>query len=880
MALVAGARPPAGARSSPPNHRIMTKVIKSRAKRSAKKARKRPAGRAGPSRAGLGKKLVVVESPAKAKTINKYLGRDYVVRASMGHVRDLPAREMGVDVEKNFTPTYETIQRRQKVLKELDKYAKAASDVFLATDLDREGEAIAWHLAKALRLPARKIHRVVFNEITASAIRAAFAAPHDIDMNKVSAQQARRILDRLVGYELSPLLWRKVAAGLSAGRVQTVALKIIVEREREIEAFMPEEYWRIGAVFTPELRAAPNIARQWRELLAKRDRKGRGPTREVQQQFLGEQNAFQAELARWKGRKFRADNADDALEVMEALGIRVKAVERTEDPEGKGPAANVVRVATAAGRKAARFTVTDLQQRERRSNPPAPFTTASLQQTAAIRLHFSASRTMRAAQQLYEGIDVPGEGSVGLITYMRTDGTHVSGEAIGRVRSLIADSFGRKYLPEKAKGFASGRRAQEAHEAVRPTDVTRAPEDLRSCLKGDQFKLYQLIWQRFVACQMMPAVWNVTDATITAETPAGQAEFKAIGRRLAFDGYLKVAGVPRGGDQTLPELVANQRVAPVDVTPTQHFTQPPPRYTEASLIKALEADGIGRPSTYAIIIQTIQSRQYARLEDRSFHPTHLGMVVTDKLVKHFPQLFDVRFTADMEDQLDRIEEAKADWARVLKKFYGPFSKTLKKAAKNMVHAKAETQPSDHKCEACGKPMVYRFSKTGRYLACTGYPECKETHPVDKDGNRIRTKLTDVACPKCGKSMALREGRYGPFLSCSTYPECDGVVNLDRKGLVKPPSRPPLQVDLPCPKCEAPLNLRRSKRGPWLGCSKFPKCRGRQAWKTLTDDQTKALERQLAEHEKAEPLPVLKDLSGRPIRAGYTPQEIPQEDINR
>ena len=503
----------------------MTKVVKSRARRSAKKAGRRPAGRAGASRAGLGKKLVVVESPAKARTINKYLGRDYVVRASMGHVRDLPASEMGVDVENDFAPTYQILRTKEKVLRELSKYAKAAPDVFLATDLDREGEAIAWHLAESFGLPTRKIHRVVFNEITASAIRAAFAAPHDIDMNKVSAQQARRILDRLVGYELSPLLWRKVAAGLSAGRVQTVALRIIVEREREIEAFVPEEYWRIGAVFTPDLGAAGDIARRWRELLAKRDSKGRVPTQDIQRLFLSRQNAFQAELARWKGRKFQADNADDALEVMEALGIRVKAVERTEAPEGKGPAANVVHVVTAAGKKAARFAVTDLQQRERRSNPPAPFTTASLQQTAAIRLHFSASRTMRTAQQLYEGIDVPGEGSVGLITYMRTDSTHTSSEAIGRVRDLIADSFGRKYLPENARYFASGQRAQEAHETIRPTDVMRTPEDLRSCLKGDQFKLYQLIWQRFVACQMTPAVWNVTDVTITAETPAGKAEF-------------------------------------------------------------------------------------------------------------------------------------------------------------------------------------------------------------------------------------------------------------------------------------------------------------------------------------------------------------------
>ena len=856
----------------------MTKVIKARSKRSPKKARKGPAARSRPSRAGFGKKLVVVESPAKAKTINKYLGPDYVVRASMGHVRDLPTSQMGVDVKENFTPTYEIIERRQKVLTELSKYAKAAPDVFLATDLDREGEAIAWHLAETFHLPAGKIHRVVFNEITASAIRAAFASPHDIDMNKVNAQQARRILDRLVGYELSPLLWRKVAAGLSAGRVQTVTLKIIVEREREIEAFMPEEYWRIGAVFTPDLDAAAEIARQWQALLAQRDSKDHGPTREVQQQFLGEQNAFRAELAQWKGEKFEADNADDALEVAKALGLTIEQVQRTEDPKGKGPAANLVSVATVAGESVLPFKVTDLQQHERRSNPSGPFTTATLQQTAAVRLHFSASRTMRIAQQLYEGIDVPGEGSVGLITYMRTDSTNASNDAIRHVRSLIGDSFGAKYLPEKPRHFAAGQRAQEAHEAIRPTDVIRTPQQLRSCLKDDQFKLYQLIWQRFVASQMMPAVWLVTEVTITAQTPAGAAEFRALGRTLVFDGHLKVVGLGRGGNQILPELAPGQVVAPVEVTPTQHFTQAPPRYTEASLIKALEADGIGRPSTYASIIYTIQSRQYVRIEDRSFHPTHLGLVVADKLVKHFPQLFDVRFTADMEDQLDRIEEAKADWVRVLKKFYGPFSKTLKKASKDMVHAKAETQPSEYKCEACGKAMVYRFSKTGRYLACTGYPECKETHPVDEEGEKILVKLIDVACPKCGKATALRTGRYGPFLSCSTYPECKGIVNLDRKGLIKPPSRSPLQIDLPCPKCDAPLNLRRSKRGPWLGCSKFPKCRGRQAWKTLPDDLKETLEKQLADHEKAEPLTILKDLSGKPIGPNQAPQEIAEEAL--
>jgi len=849
--------------------------------RTAKKTMKRPAtsrkpaeGRASRGgKAGAGRNLVIVESPAKARTINRYLGSQYVVKASMGHVRDLPKSQIGVDIEHGFAPTYEPLASRRKVLAELKQAARSAPRVYLATDLDREGEAIAWHLAESLGVKPDKIGRVIFNEITRSAIQEAFSHPRAIDTNKVNAQQARRILDRIVGYQISPLLWRKVAAGLSAGRVQSVAVRLIVDREREIDAFDPQEFWKIAAVFTPEPARAASLAADWAKLLQAKDDKGAGPTREAQQKFLAEHNAFRAELVKWKGRKFQVDDADTALEVARALGLAVLDVRRTEDPQAKGAARNVVEVAGRVADAPPAFVVDAVRQRDARSRPSAPFTTATLQQTAAVRLRYSAARTMRLAQQLYEGVEIPGEGSVGLITYMRTDSTHLSAEAVRSARSLIESSFGPDYLPEKPNVFAARQRTQEAHEAVRPTDCSRRPEDLRGALTGDQFKLYELIWKRFVACQMTPAVWKITEADIVADTPAGRATFKAVGRTLSFDGFLKVAGLPRGGEQILPQLVENAPVAAVDIRPTQHFTQAPPRYTEASLVKALEADGIGRPSTYANIIQTIQDRGYVEQIARAFHPTHLGMVVTDKLVKHFPKVLDIRFTAHMEDELDRIEDARAEWVAVLEEFYGPFSKDLAAAGENMVHAKAEEHPSDYKCPTCGRDMVYRLSRNGRYLACTGYPDCKTTCPVDREGKKLEKIVVDVACPKCSAPMVQRSGRFGPFLSCSKYPDCDGVVNLDKAGHVKHPTAPPLQVDLPCPKCQSPLNLRRSKRGLWLGCSKYPKCRGRLGFKTLPADQQKDLELKLLNHETQNPQPQLKTLDGAPIGEKHAPEPV-------
>ncbi|MBN1942842.1 MAG: type I DNA topoisomerase [Phycisphaerae bacterium] len=855
------------------------------AKAVKKAAKKKSSPRSGKSAGGGGKNLVVVESPAKAKTINKYLGGDYIVKASMGHVRDLPSRNPkgqkapvpGVDLENDFAPTYHALEGRKKLLAELKTYAKSAPRVFLATDLDREGEAIAWHLAEALGLDGEKIRRVVFNEITKSAIAEAFARPRDIDMNMVNAQQARRILDRIVGYQVSPLLWKKVAGGLSAGRVQSVAVRLIVEREREIDAFIPEEYWKIGAVFHPSPDQARKLDLPWKEFLARRDEKGNGPTKHAQHEWLAEHGAFVAELAKVGGERFQAKNEKDALAVAKALGVATDDIERQTVEGAKGPAVNRVIVHSCVDAKAPSFTVQSLQQRDTRSKPHAPFTTASLQQTASVQLYFPARRTMRVAQQLYEGVEVPGEGLVGLITYMRTDSRNLAREAVQAVRDMIGKSYGPRYVPEKPNVYASGQRAQEAHEAIRPTDAARRPEDLARCLTEEQLKLYTLIWKRFVACQMTPAVWKVTEAGIVAKTPKGQAEFRAMGRTLAFDGHLRVAGLSHGDDQILPDLAEGQAVGPVEIDPTQHFTQPPPRYTEASLVKALEADNIGRPSTYASIIQTIQDRKYVEMQNRAFRPTDLGVVVTDKLIQAFPKIFEVRFTAHMEDELDRVEQAEMDWVKVLDEFYGPFREQLDQAHETMTHAKAETEPSKYQCPECKAPMVYRFGKSGRFLSCSRYPDCKAALPIDRDGKPTGQQHTDIACPVCGGPMVLRKGKFGPFLSCAKYPDCKGVVNLDRKGCVKHPAVPPLAVDMPCPKCENPtLNLRRSKRGPWLSCSRYPKCRGRVGWTTLDDEKKKALELALMNHEKANPVGKIHKLDGSVVPDDYKPQVLTDE----
>ncbi len=833
-----------------------------------------------------GKKLVIVESPAKARTINRYLGNDYIVKASMGHVRDLPKKGLkgkkravpGVDIEHDFEPTYTPLPRSKKNLAELKKFSQQASKIYLATDLDREGEAIAWHLAESLKLPPEKTFRVVFNEITRSTIREAFENPRHLDMHMVNAQQARRILDRIVGYQVSPLLWKKVAGGLSAGRVQSVAVRLIVEREEEIDAFEPEEYWRIRAVFCNDPAAAGTIAEGWKALTARKDENGRDlPKREIRS-WLADHGAFEAELEKWNGEKFKAGGEETALAVATALGVDIEDITRTEDEKAKGKARNRVIVSGRITPDALRAVIAAIEKKETRTRPYAPFITATLQQAASIQLRFSASRTMRIAQQLYEGINIPGEGHIGLITYMRTDSRNLSRLAVSGARELIEQEYGDRYLPEKPNVYASGKRAQEAHEAIRPSDPRRKPEDISNALTNEQLKLYSLIWRQTVASQMTPAEWEVTDAEIVARTGEGEAVFKASGRRLVFDGFLRVAGMPRNGDQILPELKERQKVGTVSIAPTQHCTQPPPRYTEASLVKAMEANNIGRPSTYAPIIQTIQDRKYVELIKRSFHPTDMGRVVTKKLVESFPDLFETGFTAHMENQLDLIEEAESDRVSVLRNFYGPFEKQLEKAAENMVHAKAESEESDYTCPTCSAPMVYRFGKNGRFLSCSAYPDCKTAMPIDREGRPLETKHVDVACPECGAPMMLRRGRFGPFLSCSTYPDCKGTVKLDKKGQVKHPAPPPLEVDVACPKCgSATMNLRRGKRGPWIGCVNYPKCRGRAKWSALDGERKQELETALDKHEKDNPVPTLKKLDGEPVGDGHMPVEIEGEN---
>ncbi len=737
------------------------------------------------------KSLVIVESPAKAKTINRYLGPNYEVKASMGHVRDLPSKGLNVDIENNFEPTYDIMPGKKRVVTALKAAAKNCDTLFLATDLDREGEAIAWHLGEILGFPKERTYRVIFNAITKSAIQEAFAEPGRIDSDKVMAQQARRILDRIVGYQISPLLWKKVTRGLSAGRVQSVAVKMIVEKEREIRDFKAEEYWLIPAVFTTDL--AGDYHQQWLDFIAPSGKDGKGPSVEEQANWLTEHQAFKAELHKIGDQKFKATCEEEARKVFDDL-------------------------------QRAEFRIADIETKESVSRPSPPFITSTLQQAAANRLGFSAKRTMSIAQQLYEGIDLGSMGSLGLITYMRTDSTHLSNEALGEVRKYIEGRFGAAYLPEKANIYASKKSAQQAHEAVRPTDVDLAPDQIKEFLSNEQYRLYDLIWRRFVACQMLPARWNVTTLSITAPTSLGAAAYKASGRVLVFDGYSKVWPT-NSNEQQLPDVEVGRQLTVVDIRTEQHFTKPPARYTEASLIKALEKEGIGRPSTYAPIISTIQERGYVEQRDKKFHATDLGEVVTGKLDEYFPRIMDIAFTRHMEEQLDKIEEQHLGWQGVLGDFYGPFKENLETAQEQMTHAKAESTPSEYSCPDCGKPLVYRFGKNGRFLSCSTYPECKFACPCDKDGKMLREEVTEHKCPKCGKPMIRKNGRYGAFLGCSDYPECKTTLRLDKEGNALPPKPEAEPSGVKCHKCkQGELVIRQSKRGPFLGCNRFPRCR--------------------------------------------------------
>lgn len=766
---------------------------------------KKTVSKKSPAPARTGKNLVIVESPAKAKTINKYLGPDFKVHASMGHIRDLPSKGLSVDIENNFEPTYEITSGRNKLVASLKESAKNCRRLYLATDLDREGEAIAWHLSQVLGVPEDETYRVIFNEITKKAIEQAFANPGKIDMDKVMAQQARRILDRIVGYQISPLLWKKVARGLSAGRVQSVTVKMIVQREREIRAFKPVEYWLIPAVFTNQLDKQNEYKQQWQQFQSPSESAGsiNPPTLAQQNDWLAEHSAFKAELSTIAGKTFAADNAQQTQKIYDAV-------------------------------KNADFVVSAVQVKDSASRPAPPFITSTLQQAAANRLGFPTKRTMRVAQQLYEGIDLGSMGALGLITYMRTDSTHLSPEAISEARKYIGSNIGGKYVPEKPNYYSSGKNAQQAHEAIRPTDVDIVPEQIKDLLTDEQYKLYQLIWRRFVASQMTAAQWNTTTLEISADTSLGKCCYKAQGRTLIFDGFTKIW--PTGSaDQQLPQFKQGGKVAAIDIKADQHFTKPPARFNEASLVKALEKEGIGRPSTYASIISTIQDRGYVEQLDRQFHSTDIGEVVTEKLDEFFPKIMDMAFTRYMEEQLDKIEEQHLDWVTVLNEFYGPFSKDLKTAGKEMEHAKAETKPSEYTCPKCSKPLVYRFGKNGRFLSCSGYPDCKVTSPCDRDGKMLVDEVTEHKCPNCGKPMVKKRSRFGIFLGCSDYPTCKTALRIDKTGNIVPPKPPPQPTGLKCYKCSAgELVIRQSKKGPFLGCNKFPRCRTIVSYKKLEE----------------------------------------------
>ncbi|MGD9401755.1 MAG: type I DNA topoisomerase [bacterium] len=701
-----------------------------------KTSRKRPAG------SMSGKSLVIVESPAKAQTINRFLGPSYGVMASLGHVRDLPKTKLGVDLEKNFEPQYVQIRGKGKVVKELRKAAGEAEEVYLAVDMDREGEAIAWHLAALLERPAGEPKRVIFNEITPEAIREAFANPTTIDMRKVNAQQARRVLDRLVGYMVSPLLWKVVRRGASAGRVQSVALRLIVEREEAIEQFKAREYWTVEGEFQSP----------------------RG-------------DAFTARLEKVGKAKAEFESLEKAREIQKILA--------TLD-----------------------YSITALETKPKRRNPKPPFITSTLQQDASYRLGFNPRRTMRSAQQLYEGIDIGEKGRVGLITYMRTDSVRIADSAIGEAREFISRTFGDSYLPDKSRHFKQGKKSQDAHEAIRPTNVGRTPDDMAAFLGPDQARLYRLIWERFVASQMSPAVFEVT----TVEILARKYLFRVSGSVIKFDGFLKIYGDRSTDDEkkvVLPVLEEGDILKLLNLADMRHETQPPPRFTDASLIRELEEKGIGRPSTYAAIIGTVIERGYVERERRTLSPTELGRAVLSILLRILPDIFEVGFTARMETELDKVESGEDEWVQVVNDFYKPFSEDMKKANSMKAELKGiVTEEVDVKCETCGKPMVKRWGRHGQFLACSGFPECKTTKPLDEDDVKV-----EAVCPECGGEMVARVGRYGRFLACKRYPECKGTRAFT------------LGIKCPVEGCDGELKEKRTKKGRvFYGCDKFPKCK--------------------------------------------------------
>jgi DNA topoisomerase-1 len=735
----------------------------------------------------MSKSLVIVESPSKAKTINKYLGKDFKVIASVGHIKDLPKKGLGVDVENNFEPTYEVMPGKEKVVKEIKEAAKDAETVYVATDPDREGEAIGKHIAELItgtRGMARKpIFRVMFNEITKNAVKDAFNHPGKINDNLVDAQQARRVLDRLVGYKVSPLLWDKVRRGLSAGRVQTVAVRLVVEREREIQAFVKTEYWSIIANLSAKLPPP-----------------------------------FDARLYKIESLTVKTSGFDDGVKKTE-FHIKDEETAKKILDELNG----------------AKYIVSDVTTREKKRNPVPPFITSKLQQEASRKLRFTAKRTMQIAQKLYEGIDLGSEGAVGLITYMRTDSTRVAESALGEVRDFITRQYGPNYLPEKAIHYRSKKDAQDAHEAIRPTSAERTPDKLAPYLDKDELALYRLIWQRFVASQMMPAIFDQTTIDISA---GEKYTFRATGSVIKFDGFLAVyeEGKDEKDDEDderaakLPKVEKGEELKLNSLTPNQSFTEPPPRYTEATLVKALEEKGIGRPSTYASIMSVIQDREYVEKIEGKFRPTELGVIVNDLLIESFTDLFAVEYTARMEEELDEVEDGKLAWTAALKGFYDKFTVDLKAAQQHMRDVKRQEIITDEVCDKCGSKMAIKFGRFGQFLACTNYPECKNTRDLAKpavaNGNgevsaeAVENPYADETCEKCGRPMTLKRGRFGQFLACAGYPECKNTRKITKSGV----AAAPVMLEEKCPECQSQLAIRQGPYGEFTACSRYPECK--------------------------------------------------------
>ncbi len=708
----------------------------------------------------MGKSLLIVESPTKVDTLKKIVGKNFIIKASVGHIKDLPKKDLGVDVDNDFSPHYITIRGKGKILSALKAAAKKVDDVYLAPDPDREGEAIAYHISNAVApLVKGKIYRVMFNEITKKGVMDALANPTELNTNRVNAQQARRILDRLVGYKISPLLWKKVHRGLSAGRVQSVALRMICEREQEITDFEKEEYWSITA-----------------------DLEG------------SKEPTFSAKLHKVGEDKAEIPNQEQAE----------KLVALTEGKE---------------------FKLEDIVKKERKRNPVAPFITSSLQQEASRKLGFSPKKTMMLAQRLYEGVALEGKGNVGLITYMRTDATRLSDEALEGIRGYIVEKFGKEYLPDKPNVYKNKKSAQDAHEAIRPTDVNLEPKPLKAKLEKDLYRLYNLIWARAVSCQMVPAKLDTTQFDIKC----GDLVFRANGSVIKFHGFMKVYveeaeegakdkednddSKAKAGEKVLPDLGKGELLKLLKIDPEQHFTQPPPRFSEAMLVKELEARGIGRPSTYASIISVIKDRDYVRTEEKRLSPTELGGMVNEMLVENFPDILTEKFTAELEGNLDLIEEGKSEWVQTLKDFYGPFEKNLIEAEKKMKDVKSQVEETDEVCEKCNEPMIIKWGRFGKFMACSGYPDCKNTREVKKPGEEEEApQEVEGECDKCGTSLVLKMGRFGKFLACANYPECK---------FTKPIS---LGVDCPEETCKGYVTSRRSKKGrTFYGCSAYPDC---------------------------------------------------------